>query len=205
MRHICKSTVPKSLDDFKERKHTMWKDIHKECDKHVYDDCLTQCELDQGELCGYTEIPLSSGKKHIDHYVKRDIDPNLTFSWTNMIAAVKDYRFGADWKDDHIKKSDYDSSKKRYKNILDPVVDDFTCRFKFYTDGFMEPSDCNDILAENTITMFNLNNETLKNRRANSMTLARSMFEGGMGKDEILYYMASDGFISAIEYELSQV
>ena len=111
MRHICKSTVPKSLDDFKEQ-------------------------------------------KHIDHYVKRDIDHNLTFSWTNMIAAVKDYRFGADWKDDHIKKSDYDSSKKRYKNILDPVVDDFTCRFKFYTDGFMEPSDCNDILAENTITMF---------------------------------------------------
>lgn len=205
MRHISKSNAPKSLDDFKERKHTMWKDIHKECDKHVYDDCLTQCELDQDELCGYTEIPLSSGKKHIDHYVKRDIDPNLTFSWTNMIAAVKDYRFGADWKDDHIKKSDYDSSKKRYKNILDPVVDDFTCRFKFYTDGFMEPSNCNDILAENTITMFNLNNETLKNRRANSMTLARSMFEGGMGKDEILYYMASDGFISAIEYELSQV
>lgn len=55
MRHICKSTVPKSLDDFKEQKHTMWKEIHDEHNKHVYDDCLTQCELDQGELCGYTE------------------------------------------------------------------------------------------------------------------------------------------------------
>ena len=42
------------------------------------------------------------------------------------------------------------------------VVDDFSGRFKFYTDGFMEPSDCNDTLAENTITMFNLNDETLK-------------------------------------------
>ena len=41
----------------------MWKEIHDEHNKHVYDDCLTQCELDQGELCGYTEIPLSSGKK----------------------------------------------------------------------------------------------------------------------------------------------
>ena len=29
MRHICKSTVPKSLDDFKEQKHTMWKEIHE--------------------------------------------------------------------------------------------------------------------------------------------------------------------------------
>ena len=205
MRHICKSNAPKSLDDFKEQKHTMWKEIHDECNKYVYHDCLTQYELDQVELCGYTEIPLSSGKKHIDHYVKRDIDPNLTFSWINMIAAVKDFRFGADWKDDHIKKSDYDFSKKKYKNILNPVVDDFSGRFRFYTDGFMEPSNCNDILAENTITMFNLNNEILKSRRANSMNLARSMFEGGMGKDEILYYLASDGFISAIEYELSQL
>ena len=148
MKHISKSNAPKLLEDFKERKHTMWKEIHDERNKYVYDDCLTQCELDQDELCGYTEIPLSSGKKHIDHYVKLDIDPNLTF---------------------------------------------------------MEPSDCNDTLAENTITMFNLNDETLKNRRANSMTLARSMFEGGMDKDEILCYLASDGFISAIEYELSQV
>lgn len=131
MRHICKSNVPKSLDDFYEHKHTMWNEIHEECNKHVYDDCLTQCELDQDELCGYTEIPLSSGKKHIDHYVKRDIDPNLTFSWQNMIAAVKDYRFGADWKDDHIKRGDYDSSKKRYKNILNPVIDNFSGRFKF--------------------------------------------------------------------------
>lgn len=205
MRHICKSNVPKSLDDFYEHKHTMWKEIHEKCNKHVYDDCLTQCELDQDELCGYTEIPLSSGKKHIDHYVKRDIDPNLTFSWPNMIAAVKDYRFGADWKDDHIKRSDYDFSKKRYKNILNPVIDNFSGRFKFNTDGFMEPSDSDDTIAENTITMFNLNDETLKNRRANSMTLARSMFEGGMGKDEILHYLASDGFISSVEYELSQV
>lgn len=205
MRHICKSNVPKSLDDFYEHKHTMWKEIHEKCNKHVYDDCLTQCELDQDELCGYTEIHLSSGKKHIDHYVKRDIDPNLTFSWPNMIAAVKDYRFGADWKDDHIKRSDYDFSKKRYKNILNPVIDNFSGRFKFNTDGFMEPSDSDDTIAENTITMFNLNDETLKNRRANSMTLARSMFEGGMGKDEILHYLASDGFISSVEYELSQV
>ena len=205
MRHICKSNVPKSLDDFYEHKHIMWKEIHEECNKYVYDDCLTQCELDQDELCGYTEIPLSSGKKHIDHYVKRDIDPNLTFSWPNMIAAVKDYRFGADWKDDHIKRSDYDFSKKRYKNILNPVIDNFSGRFKFNTDGFIEPSDSDDTIAENTITMFNLNDETLKNRRANSMTLARSMFEGGMGKDEILHYLASDGFISSVEYELSQM
>lgn len=205
MRRIEKSDAPESLNEFTKKQHTMWKEIHEGGNKHVYEDCLTQCELDQDELCGYTEIPLSSGKKHIDHYVKRDIDPNLTFSWTNMIAAVKDYRFGADWKDNHIKPDDYDSSKKRYKNILNPLVDDFSGRFKYYTDGFMEPSDCNDTIAENTITMFNLNDNTLKNRRMNSMTAARSMFEGGMDKDDILHCLASDGFISAVEYELSQV
>lgn len=204
MRRINKSNPPESLNGFNKKKHTMWDEIHKEGNKQVYEDCLTQCELDQNELCGYTEIPLSSGKKHIDHYVKRVIDPNLTFSWANMIAAVKDYRFGADWKDDHIKLDDYDSSQERYKNILNPVIDNFSGRFKFNTDGFMEPSNSDDTIAENTITMFNLNDETLKNRRANSMTLARSMFEGGMNKEEILSYLASDGFISAVEYELSQ-
>lgn len=205
MRHISKSNAPKSLDDFNQKEHRIWNEIHEELNKHIYEDCLTQCELDQNELCGYTEIPLNSGIRHIDHYIKRDIDPNLTFSWTNMVAAIKDYRFGADWKDDHIKKSDYDSSQKRYKKILNPVVDDFSHRFKFGADGFMEPSDCNDIMAKNTITMFNLNDDTLKSRRSNSMTLARNMFEGGMNKKDILCFLAPGGFISAIEYELSQV
>lgn len=205
MRHISKSHAPKSLEDFNQKKHRIWEEIHEEQNKHVYNDCLKQCELDQDELCGYTEIPLNSGKKHIDHYVKRDIDPNLAFSWTNMLAAIKDYRFGADWKDDHVMKGEYDSSKKKYKNILNPVVDDFSHRFKFNTDGFMEPSDCKDIIAKNTITMFNLNDDTLKKRRSNSMTLARNMIDGGMNKKEVLCFLASDGFISAIEYELSQI
>ena len=205
MRHICKTDAPKSLNDFNKGHHMIWKEIHEDRNKHVYEDCLTQCELDQEELCGYTEIPLSSGKKHIDRYIKRDTDPTLTFSWTNMVAAIKDYRFGADWKDDHIKKKDYDSSQKKYKGILNPLVDDMRGRFKFATNGFMEPSDVNDTMAENTIKMFNLNDETLQKRREYNMTAARSMYEGGLSKKEIIAYLASDGFISAVEYELSMV
>lgn len=60
-------------------------------------------------------------------------------------------------------------------------------------------------MAKNTIIMFNLNDDTLKSRRSNSMTLARYMFEEGMNKEDILCFLASDGFISAVEYELSQV
>lgn len=53
-------------------------------------------------------------------------------------------------------------------------------RFKFATNGFMEPSDVNDTMAENTIKMFNLNDETLQKRREYNMTAARSMYEGGL-------------------------
>ena len=110
MRRIDKKEAPESLEDFNRVKHTMWKEIHDEENRHVYEDCLRRCKLEQEELCGYTEIPLSSDTTHIDHYIKRDIDPRLTFCWNNMVAAVKDYRFGADWKDAHIQKVDYDSN-----------------------------------------------------------------------------------------------
>ena len=69
----------------------------------------------------------------------------------------------------------------------------------------METAENNDAIAGNTITMFNLNNQTLKERRKNIMTAVRNMFEGGMDKEEILRIMASDGFVSAVEYELSML
>ncbi len=205
MRTITKSMPPDSLEQFNRTRHTDWSDIHQPENKKVYEDCLDKSIEDQHNLCGYTEIALMPATRHIDHYIKRDFDPQLTFDWMNMIAAVKDYRFGADWKDKLIKKKDYDKNIHRYQNILNPIVDEMNDRFIFFTDGTIEPSDSNDSTAANTIKIFNLNESSLKSRRKDIMQDVRNMAEGGIDKDSILNYLKRDGFISAIEYELSQI
>lgn len=204
MRRIAKSSEPQSLSDFNVGHHNHWSQIHEVASQHVYDDCISQCLSDQHGLCGYSEMRLDEDNRHIDHYVKRNIDPKLTFEWTNMIAAAKDTRFGADWKDKHISLAGaYDKVTKRYPKLLNPVNDDLKGRFRFSTDGNIEPTTEADEKAVNTIKVFNLNEPSLKNRRKESMQKARAMLQGGMQKGDILSTLSSDGFVTAIEYELS--
>lgn len=218
MRRIDKSEEPQSLRSFNKAKHKKWEEIHNDANRHVYNDCLQQCFEDQARLCGYTEVPLPKDKdkekdkdkkkvkveRHIDHYIKKDFAPDLTFCWNNMIAAVKDPHFGADYKDKHVKRTDYDKSKCCYTDILNPVKDEFTGRFRFSADGTIEPSDNKDIKAKKTIELFNLNEERLKEHRKVQMESVRGYINGGLAKEEILAILAKDGFVSAIEYELSQ-
>lgn len=202
MKHINKSAEPQSLTTFKRLNPVEWKSIHEAPNKHVYEDCLTQCVVDQNNLCGYTEMCLDQGFAHIDHYIKRDIDSRLTFCWENMIAAVKDYRYGADWKDNHISHADYDPTNKIYRTILNPIVDSFLDRFQYATDGSIEPFNERDEKAKDTILMFNLNEISLKERRRDAMESARLMVAGGMTRQDVLESLAPSGFVSAVEYEL---
>lgn len=210
MRRIDKSEEPQSLLSFNKAKHKKWEEIHNDANRHVYNDCLQQCFEDQARLCGYTEVPLPKDedeakvKRHIDHYIKKDFAPDLTFCWNNMIAAVKVPHFGADYKDKHVKRTDYNKSKCCYTDILNPVRDEFTGRFRFSADGTIEPSDNKDIKAKKTIELFNLNEKSLKEHRKRQMEYVRKYINGGLAKEEILAILAESGFISAIEYELSQ-
>lgn len=205
MRRIAKSGIPQSLAAFNGAPHVDWADIHRPENRNVYEDCLERCSSDQGNICGYTEISMTSDSKQIDHYIKRALAPYLTFDWKNMIAAVKDSRFGADWKDKQVKDADYDNETHCYRNILNPVADEMNNRFIFSTDGTMEPSDSNDSAAVNTIRVFNLNEISLKSRRKDVMQSVRAMIKGGIDQQDILDYLKQDGFVSAIEYELSHV
>lgn len=205
MRRIDKSEEPQSLRSFNKAKHEKWGEFSDKANRHVYNDCLQQCIEDQAHLCGYTEVPLSKDNRHIDHYIKRDFAPDLTFCWNNMIAAVKDSRFGADYKDEHVKRNDYDKSECCYTDILNPVKDEFAGRFRFSADGTIEPSDSQDIKAEKTIELFNLNEKSLKERRKVQMENVRQYTKDGLTKEKIPALLTEDGFVSAIEYELSQV
>ena len=144
MKKINKSGEPSSLTKFKRKNSSnKWEDIHTEQNRSIYEDCLFKCMDDQNYLCGYTEIKLDDNY-HIDHFIKRDIDPRQTFDWQNMIASVHDSKFGADFKDKAVNNNDYNKRLKKYNCILNPVTENMENRFIFSTNGVIEPADRND-------------------------------------------------------------
>ena len=205
MHSIKKYSEPQELKKFNNEPHSNWCEIHIEKNKHVYEACVSQLKQDQMNLCGYTELCLDPRTYHIDHYIKRSIEPKLTFEWTNMILAVKDSRFGADYKDKMVTRINYDKGTEQYSNIYNPLLDDLTGKFHFNTDGYMYPADSNDSKAQNTIDVFCLNERSLKASRRDCMTYVRKMRLGGMSDNEIRETLRSDGLITAVEYELSQM
>lgn len=201
MRSIHKSAEPQSLQVFRKAGHSDWSEIYNQC---AYQDCLSQCVYDQGELDGYTEMVLDN-TRHIDHYVCRRFDPKMTFRWTNMVAAVRDSRFGANYKDTSIKTVHYDKTNGRYLNLYNPVTDDMKGVFSYYSDGSICPSDKQDIKAGCTIEFFNLNEKSLKERRRSIMEAARGMHRGGLSSEYVFEMLKTGGFISCLEYEIEQL
>ena len=200
MRRINKSPEPESLTRMKRERHNNRWDYMHEHHREVYGDIMDTCRRDQHDLCGYTEVKLQ-GDVHIDHFIKRDIDPGCTFDWLNMIAAVHDSRFGADFKDETVTRTDYDVRQRKYLHVINPVTDELEGRFRYCTDGTMEPASGDDEDAAETIRVFNLNENSLAERRKETMQAVRDLMNGGMEKEEVLAY-AGEEFISAVEYEI---
>lgn len=201
MRKIEKSAEPESLQKYKKMvKNNDWNLMHKN-NHEVYDDILFQCLIDQKDVCGYTEVKLND-RTHIDHFIKRDIDPTQTFVWDNMIAAVHDSKFGSDFKDKTVSLVDYDKIRVTYHHILSPVRDNVSNRFHYMTNGMIEPADVTDTDACETIRFFNLNEGSLVTRRKEAMKAVRDCLDGGMTKEEIYQYL--DEFPSAVAYEINQ-
>ena len=171
-----------------------WDDFHKN-HKQIYE--KTRCQIlmdEQNQLCGYTEIFINELKScHIDHYKKRDISPELTFDWNNLIVATKDSAFGAGHKDQKygIQKSDYD-------NIFNPVVDEIENYFYYTEWGEVIPKttipDDKNEKAQKTINVFNLNHNSLKARRKGLFKMVGSY--NGLAKEGILLALEHSGFVS---------
>lgn len=198
MRRINKSVEPQSLRKFKQSAthNNDWMTIHLPQYKGVYNDCMVQCINDQKGLCGYTECVLRDSNRHIDHYIKRSIAPVATYAWQNMIAAVRDDRFGANRKDNRVR------NINDYTNLYNPIMDALSGVFTYSADGTISPTDSSDIKAQYTIDVFNLNEPSLKEQRANQMKAVRDMRKGGMDDITIEESLSYNGFISAMEYEL---
>ena len=170
-----------------------WDDFH--CSyPQVYAKCVQQAISEQNGECAYTEIPLPDKSQHLDHYKKKAIFPELTFDWNNLFAAVKNVRFGADFKDKYINGK---NCKTVYSKLLCPTLDNIEEYFTYSLDGSILPSaNCPDkAKAEFTIKVFNLNDDALVSRRH---ALILQML-GIQDKDILLTVFAKSGFSSLVK------
>lgn len=201
MKKINKQDPPKKFTDFvRTKKPNNWKFCDSEVRKEAKEYMLLE---EQDLLCGYTEIYIDNENCHIDHYVKRSLNNSLCYNWNNLIVAVNDEDFGAKHKDNgpnNIK------SLADYNNILNPVIDDSKDFFKYSLDGeatYLDDLNKSDSLKCNkTIEVFNLNHNSLKNRRSDLAKLIVKMRSGGLDDDNIRLALENSGFYSYTNYIL---
>lgn len=178
-----------------------WEDFHRD-HKAIFEDIRLKILMDeQNQLCGYTEIYINELEEcHVDHYMKRSMYPQLTFDWNNLIVATKDSKFGANYKDNLS-----GLQKNEYADIFNPVIDNIENYFEYTIWGEVIPkktiSDDKSKKAEKTIKVFNLNHNSLKDRRKRLIKMIDS-YKNVMTSRDILPALNNSGFISLINERL---
>lgn len=169
-----------------------------------YQVCRSTAYAEQSGVCAYTELPLNTEKStiHLDHFRKKSIFPRLRFEWNNLFAAVKDNRFGADYKDNLINGK---NEQHYYSVILKPQTPQLQSYFHYATNGEIEPSaglsDIDTERAKATIEIFHLNEGELVSRRKTMMAQIGSYSD--LPEDVIRISFADSGFPSVVDQEIS--
>lgn len=201
MRQIKKGIPAKSITDFvRKNRNAVWGQLPPK-DRHEATEALVK---EQHSLDGYTERRLRSDdwNTHIDHFRKRDLFPQLTFDWENLIWAEHSTEFGADAKDNYSECRAKD--KVDYQNIVDPVHDDPHDFFSYLTDGEIVPKagldDTKRKKAQYTIDCFCLNNISLRQGRCVVIEAIKNLKKGNCDPKDILEYLKEYNFPSVLEY-----
>lgn len=198
MRKLNKGVPYEAFSEFVTKNRlTEWEEIASiREDMRLYILCY-----EQDCLCGYSEILLEaeSSSSHIDHYYKRNLFPQKTFDWKNLIVSTIDEDFGGKYKD-----NTYKIQANEYDLIFNPVEDDMSQYIRYLGNGKMIPIDglSQNITdkVEKTIEVFNLNCRSLKNRRRDFIYQLDNCKD--LPKDEIKAAFASNGFVSVLNWFL---
>lgn len=122
--------------------------------------------LDEQELlCCYCEkeIDESSEVSNIDHFKTRNLFPNLTLDYNNLVVSCNANKQCSSYKDKHVK------SQKDYENIVNPVLENPNEYFDYLLTGEIFPRDnLRDSARKKaifTIKIFQLNSTKQVNSR----------------------------------------
>lgn len=198
MRHIEKGTPVVAFVEYLRKPHSPdWNsvssEIKKACRLHII-------STEQNHRSGYTERKLSNSSPslHIDHFRKQALFPELSLDWENFIVDEHAVDYGADYKDSHIKKCDYEV-------ILNPVTDNPQDFFEYMTNGEIvvreDLPETDRCKAQRTIDLFKLNHPSLKEERSSALRNLIDWKHGGMRNDDVLNFAVAEcSFVSLFEY-----
>lgn len=155
MKQIIKESIPSFFSKFiAHNKPRTWDEsapIRPELRAHIL--------AEQGNCCAYTEIRLKNDIDcHIDHYRTRNLFPEKTFDYYNMMVSCNAEGYGAKSKDKQI------TSRSDYDDLINPVEDNPADYIEFAFTGDALPVSGSS-KGTKTITYFNLNEKSLLERR----------------------------------------
>jgi uncharacterized protein (TIGR02646 family) len=164
-------------------------------------------ENEQGNQCAYTELPLEYEKtnSHIEHLKRKDsaFFPELTFEWSNLFVSCNSDDFGGKYKD-----GKYLKGKTKADNalIINPALENPNEYFELKNWGELTIKDdlqgIAKTKAEETIKAFNLNHNSLQDRRREMIQSVNDYKNGGLDSEMIIEFLTGSGFKSVIKYEL---
>jgi len=164
-------------------------------------------ENEQSNQCAYTELPLEYEKNnsHIEHLKRKDsaFFPELTFEWSNLFVSCNSDDFGGKFKDGKYLKG---KSKAENALIINPALENPNVYFELTNWGELTVKDAlrgvAKTKAEETIKAFNLNHNSLQDRRREMIQSVNDYKNGGLDSEMIIEFLAGSGFKSVIKYEL---
>lgn len=152
MRKLDRGQAPACLNNYSHGKNA-WNDVSIKDKEEIW----RQLEDMQRMFCAYCEcrINLEKNNRHIEHFFRRHANPKMTFDWINLFGSCKEPNSCGCYKDNKAS-SNIDLYKVCKPDTMNPA--DYLL---FVKNGNVVPkeglSDSDLEIAQNTISLFNLN------------------------------------------------
>lgn len=168
MKKIVKQTQPTELQQWRANNTKIPENLKYGCGGFPKGAVLNALLVEQGFLCAYTLLKISSDKAHVEHVKPQSqCDHGEDVAWNNMVACfpqpdAQHPGFGAVQKD-----SWWEEAK-----FVSPLAENCDSRFKYQKDGSIEVAVANDAAAKTTIEKLKLDCARLKEARKNAIMKA---------------------------------
>jgi uncharacterized protein (TIGR02646 family) len=144
-------------------------------------------ENEQFFLCAYCEkeIDATPARSNIDHFKTRNLFPQLTLCYKNLIVSCNTHGRCSGYKDSNIKRTDYEK-------MINPAIENPEDFFDYLQTGEIHPKENLDPKskekAEFTIDIFQLNNRGLLEERK-KIVYQLNAYNEQLSLEEVLIYV----------------
>lgn len=210
MKKLFRGNAPLCLAKFRHGKDN-WSVISK---YSFGKDIWEKLNIMQNGFCAYCECTIHKNnnfKGHIEHFIQKDKDPCLTFDWSNLFGSCNNPNRCGKYKDSNPIAKSIDLSK-----VCKPDMMGSSELILFLNSGKVRPrtnlGSKEKELANNTITVFNLNGDSkLENSRRTAIDAEKSLadtywemsVEEGSGLAELLKEELTQALLRIKNFEYS--